>query len=129
MTGSPLVARINRALVTESYRSGAAWSVMDEHDEVGPDETATGLASPARPYFEVLVVETLTPAQEQAALREEVRSWRRPDDEFVYELVVVGSAEEAVVAAQLNASLQACVIRRRFASVAGHEVSGSGPLR
>ena len=34
-------------------------------------------ASPARPYFEVLVVETLSPAQEHA-LREEVRGWRRP---------------------------------------------------
>ena len=67
-----LVARVSRALTTESYRSGAAWSVIDEHDEVGPDETTTGPPSPARPYFEVLVVETLTPAQEQA-LRAEVR--------------------------------------------------------
>lgn len=49
------------------------------------------------------------------ALREEVRSWRRPDDEFIYELVVVSSGEEAVLAARLNTNLQACVIRRRFA--------------
>jgi hypothetical protein len=38
----------------------------------------------------VLVVEKMTEAQERA-LRKEVRSWRRPDDEFVYELVVVSS--------------------------------------
>jgi len=88
-----LVARVSRALITESYRAGAAWSVIDEHDEVGPDQTATGPASPARPYFEVLVVETLTPAQEQA-LREEVRGWRRPSDHFIYELVVVGSGHK-----------------------------------
>ena len=122
-----LVARINRALTTESYPSGAAWSVVDEHDEVGPDETAAGPASPARPYFEVLVVETLTPAQEQA-LREEVRGWRRPADPFIYELVVVGSAQEAIVAAQLNASLQACVVRRRFASDGRARGPGSGPV-
>jgi arginine decarboxylase len=122
-----LVARVSRALITESYRAGAAWSVIDEHDEVGPDQTATGPASPARPYFEVLVVETLTPAQEQA-LREEVRGWRRPSDHFIYELVVVGSAEEALVAAQLNASLQACVVRRRFATAAGHEEPDLAPF-
>jgi arginine decarboxylase len=122
-----LVARVSRALTTESYRSGAAWSVIDEHDEVGPDETTTGPASPARPYFEVLVVETLTPAQEQA-LRAEVRSWRRPSDHFIYELVVVGSAQEAIVAAQLNASLQACVVRRRFAAEAGHEDPDLAPF-
>ena len=73
------------------------------------------------------MVETLTPAQEQA-LREEVRSWRRPADHFVYELVVVGSAEEAVIAAQPNASLQACVICRRLAAAAGHQEPGLAPF-
>ena len=75
----------------------------------------------------MLVVETLTPVQEQA-LREEVRSWRRPGDHFVYELVVVASAEEAIIAAELNASLQACVIRRRFAPAAGQEEPRLAPF-
>ena len=70
----------------------------------------------------MLLVEALTPAQEHA-LREEVRSWRRPGDHFCYELVVVSSAEDAIVAARLNANLQACVIRRRFDAVAGHDLS------
>jgi arginine decarboxylase len=43
-----------------------------------------------QPYFEVLVVARMSEAQERA-LRKELRSWRRPDDEFVYELVVVSS--------------------------------------
>jgi len=51
-----------------------------------------------RPYFEVLVVEKMTEAQERS-LRNEVRKWRRPDDEFVYELVVVASGDEALIAA------------------------------
>jgi arginine decarboxylase len=37
---------------------------------------------------------------------------------------VVGSAEDAIVATRLNANLQACVIRRRFAAAAGHDLSG-----
>jgi arginine decarboxylase len=117
-----VVARINRALVTESYRTGSAWSLADGADEAEPGD---GLAEPAvsaRPYFEVLVVETLTAAQERD-LREEVRNWRRPADPFSYELVIVSSAEDAIIAARLNANLQACVIRRRFGDAAAHDLS------
>jgi arginine decarboxylase len=121
-----LVARITRALVTESYRASTGWALADsDYDEAEPDETGAGQAShdrPVRPYFEVLVVDTLTTAQEHA-LREELRSWRRASDHFAYELVVVGSAEEAVIAARLNANLQACVIGRRFAAAARHDLS------
>jgi arginine decarboxylase len=119
-----VVARVNRALVTESYRGGAGASVLDgDHEETDPAGVILEAAPSDKPYFEVLVVETLTPAQE-LALREEVRSWRRPDDAFIYELVIVGSGEEAVVAARLNANLQAAVIRRRFAHGAIHDLSG-----
>ena len=117
------VARINRALVTESFRTGQDRSPLDGDDEqVSPLEAAAEQAAPGRPYFEVLLVEALTPAQEHV-LREEVRSWRRPGDHFCYELVVVSSAEDAILAARLNANLQACVIRRRFNAVAGHDLS------
>ena len=57
------------------------------------------------------------------SVREELRSWRWSSDQFAYELVVVGSAEEAIIAARLNANLQACVIGRRFATAARHDVS------
>ncbi len=108
-----LVSSINRALVTESYRTGAP-AGEGEHEQPETELPLLDRATTTRPYFEVLVVETLTPAQERA-LREEVRSWRRPDDKFIYELVVVGSGVEAAVALQLNTNIQACVIRRRFA--------------
>ncbi|HKF78428.1 MAG TPA: ornithine decarboxylase, partial [Candidatus Dormibacteraeota bacterium] len=121
-----LVARITRALVTESYRAGTGWALADsDYDEAEPDEIDAGQASHARvarPYFEVLVVDTLTPVQEHA-LRDELRGRRRPSDHFAYELVVVGSAEEAIIAARLNANLQACVVGRRFAAAARHELS------
>jgi arginine decarboxylase len=121
-----MVARITRELVTESYRTGTGWApASGDYDEAEPEEEGAGHAGPERPghpYFEVLVVETLTPAQEHA-LREELRGWRRPGDHFLYELVVVGSAEEAIVAARLNTTLQACVIGRRFAPAARHDLS------
>ena len=120
------VSRINRALTTESYRSG-------DVDAAGRDELDMFPADPRqledltanereRPYFEVLVVAQMTEAQE-AALRNEVRGWRRPDDEFVYELVVVGSGDEALVAARLNPNLQAVVVRRRFSHQSVRDLS------
>jgi arginine decarboxylase len=92
------VARINRALTTESYRTGEVEHAgLDEHDMFGADPRQLEhqpVTKRDQPYFEVLVVESMTEAQERA-LRKEVRSWRRPDDEFVYELVVVASGDEA----------------------------------
>jgi arginine decarboxylase len=64
----------------------------------------------------------MTPAQEEQ-LREEVRSWRRPGDPFIYDLVIVGSGIEAAVAMRLNANIQACVIRRRFSHAAVRDLT------
>src|SRR5246500_307892 len=111
------VGRINRALTTESYRTGDVDNAGADDLDMFPSDPRQLEHQPSaqgeRPYFEVLVVEKMTEAQE-AALRNEVRKWRRPDDEFVYELVVVASGDEALIAARLNVNLQAAVIRRRF---------------
>ncbi len=121
-----IVARVNRALTTESYRSGHAdHTGLDEHDMFPVDPRQLESQSPTtreQPYFEVLVVEKMTEAQERA-LRKEVRSWRRPDDEFIYELVVVASGDEALIAARLNVNLQAVVIRRRFSHQSMRDLS------
>lgn len=120
------VSKINRALVTESYRSGVMASPLEgDSGALGADEGALevlGLHRSARPYFELLIVATMTEAQERA-LRNEIHSRRRPDDAFVYEIVVVGSGDEAVIAARLNASVQACAITRRFAHRSRRDLS------
>src|SRR5271165_4854098 len=120
------VARINRALTTESYRTGDVENAgADELDMFPSDPRQLERQTEAerdRPYFEVLVVEKMTEAQERA-LRNEVRKWRRPDDEFVYELVVVASGDEALIAARLNVNLQAVVIRRRFSHQSTRDLS------
>ena len=120
-----LVSRINRALVTESYRSGELDDIAQGEHREDSEEMLLGIAHDpsSRPYFEVLVVETMSPAQEER-LREEVHSWRRPGDPFIYELVVVGSGVEAAVATRLNANIQACVIRRRFSHAALRDLTG-----
>ncbi|SPM39412.1 arginine/lysine/ornithine decarboxylase [Mycobacterium numidiamassiliense] len=119
------LVRINRALTTESYRTGDVDNAgADELDMFPSDPRRLEEPSPQRdrPYFEVLVVEKMTEDQERA-LRNEVRKWRRPDDEFVYELVVVSSGDEALIAARLNVNLQAAVIRRRFSHQSTRDLS------
>jgi arginine decarboxylase len=120
-----LVSRINRALVTESYRSGSLDDIAQGEHREDSEAMLLGISHDpsSRPYFEVLVVETMSPAQEER-LREEVHSWRRPGDPFIYELVVVGSGVEAAVAMRLNANIQACVIRRRFSHTALRDLTG-----
>ncbi|WP_019927828.1 aminotransferase class I/II-fold pyridoxal phosphate-dependent enzyme [Nocardia sp. BMG111209] len=120
------VARINRALTTESYRSGDVENAGADDLDMFPADPRQLEHQPAaqrdRPYFEVLVVEKMTEDQERV-LRSEVRKWRRPDDEFVYELVVVASGDEALIAARLNVNLQAVVIRRRFSHQSTRDLS------
>ena len=120
------VTRINRALTTESYRTGEVDTAGLNDTDMFPADPRQLEQQPAtrreQLYFEVLVVESMTEAQERA-LRREVRGWRRPDDEFVYELVVVSSGDEALIAARLNANLQAVVIRRRFSHQSTRDLS------
>jgi arginine decarboxylase len=99
-----LVQKISGALLANSYRDDAsAWS-EDEENEALADSIlppTLGRGQSRRPYFEVLIVA----AGERAtwpALRETFRRLRRDEDAFVYEPVVVGSFEDAVLATLFN---------------------------
>ena len=120
------VNHITHALAHETYRFGNADLVALDDDEF-PSADAN-FTDPRRAgghepkYFEVLAVEALTEAQARQ-LRKEVHRWRRPDDEFVYEVVIVSNAEEALIAARLNVNLQAVVVGRGFAAQSGRDLS------
>ncbi len=117
-----LVTKANRALVTESYLHGQGWDPGVGDDTYDHEARPAAQARTDRPYFEVLVVEDMTDEQERS-LREELRRWRRPDDPFVYEIVVVPSFDDALMAARLNFRLQACVARRRFTHRSRHDLA------
>jgi hypothetical protein len=117
-----VVARLNRALATDSYGGGQVWDAHADEDAYDRDAHPAEQARTDRPYFEVLVVEDMSEEAEHG-LRDELRRWRRPDDRFVYEIVVVPSFDDALMAARLNFRLQACVVRRRFAHRSRHDTS------
>jgi arginine decarboxylase len=120
------IAGLGRELATETYRGGprsTRGSAVEDAELWEP--TTEAPASAGRPYFEVLVVERMG-LQHEDQLGEELRRLRRPDDEFVYEVVVVPSYEDAVIAVMFNFNIQACVIRRRFSDRSLHDLSKLG---
>lgn len=86
-------------------------------DEVAQAEQAD------RPRFEVLVVDNIT-AQEAEALKGNMAAQRRPSDAFTYEINVVPSYEDALVAVLLNPDIQAVIMRPGF-SVRSSQQLGS----
>ncbi len=69
--------------------------------------------SDPRPRFEVLVVDETT-TQDRDGLRTEALRLRGPADDFVYDYVVVPSADDAVAAVLTNPNILACVVRPGF---------------
>ena len=107
-----LVQRISLALLSNSYRDDAeVWKTDEEGEARLPDvlPPSMGRGQSRKPYFEVLVVA----AGERSVwpeLRETFRRLRRAEDAFVYEPVIVGSLEDAILATVFNYDLQAVVL-------------------
>ena len=112
-----LVQRISLSLLSNSYRDDPeAWESESDGEAHMPDvlPPSIGHGQARKPYFEVLVV---TPGERStwAGTREAMRKLRRETDEFVYEPVVVGSFEDAMLAVIVNYNLQAVVLFDGFA--------------
>jgi arginine decarboxylase len=77
------------------------------------EEIHTRIRQERRLYFEVLVVDDLSPEEAQE-LRAQARGLRRSDDEFLYEVVVATTFEDALIAVLLNPNIQSCMVRYSF---------------
>ena len=122
-----LSARLSAALLSKSYHNNPGeWdsdeSSLDNADRLPPALNGNG-GDKHRPYFEVLVV-TPTPQTKWTEVSREMRRLRRPQDPFVYELVIVGSFEDAALGAILNPAIEAVVVFDGFHFASQHD----GPL-
>jgi len=107
------VSRISRALATGAYRRRAIPLERDSVDADEKDDEAQHSLETrvlSKPYFEVLIVDSVSESQERW-LKNNVSSMRRPEDPFVYEAVVVHSIEDALIAVLFNYNIQAIVVR------------------
>ena len=114
--------RVSSALMSQSYRSDAGeFEAEDDARDAGARDAGRQERDGARPYFEVLFV-TPTPPSRWAAHAQQIRKLRRPEDEFVYEPVFVGSFEDAALAVILNTNLESVVIYDGFAYESSRDV-------
>jgi len=117
-----LVQKVVSALSSRSFRVNVGeWEQEEESASVERTMPTAMRESATRPYFEVLVV-TPAPPSRWAGHVQQFRKLRRPQDEFVYEPVVVGSFEDAVLATILNTNLESVVIYDGFAFPSVHDV-------
>ncbi|WP_416210672.1 aminotransferase class I/II-fold pyridoxal phosphate-dependent enzyme [Nesterenkonia sp. HG001] len=84
----------------------------DEHLEE-QERTELSADPDPRPRFEVLVIDETT-AADRDTMRADGLRLRAPADAFIYEFVVVPSADDAVAAVLTNPNILACVVRPGF---------------
>ncbi|WP_323765340.1 beta-eliminating lyase-related protein [Marinovum sp.] len=107
------VRRVARALTSGAYRRRHIPLGADDFDsEDYEDESAISPEARAlgRPYFEVMIVDSVNEQQERF-LRNALHRARRPEDPFHYEPVVVPSVEDALIGILFNHNVQAVVVR------------------
>ena len=120
-----LIQHISTALLSGAYRhDSAAWDPLQEEGaaraaDLLPPDLAGGTGY--KPYFEALIVTPTDPAHWERA-RHDLTRLRRADDAFTYEIVQVGTFEDAVLATICNFNLQAVVIRDGFEFRSRHDV-------
>ncbi len=110
---SRIVTRIVRALTGGTYRSRHInLRVPTELEDKG-EEHHDHESHQQRPYFEVLFVDE-SAEEDVRRLRDSLRALRRPEDQFVYDIVAVPSFEDALIAILFNYNIQVAVIRYGF---------------
>jgi arginine decarboxylase len=116
-----LVQRVSSALMSRAYRHEGGELESDEENMGGERTMPTALRdATARPYFETLFV-TPTPPSRWPAQVQQVKKLRRPQDEFIYEPVMVGTFEDALLAVILNTNLESVVIYDGFPFASANE--------
>ena len=127
------VHRIERALVTDSYRSRPLQLNIQDNSALRQEEELEAAerqwnkkSSSERPYFELLVVDNFASVLEEESLRSAFLELRHTEDKFVYDVATVKTFEDALVGVLINPNIQACVIRYGFPlrSVHDHDVFG-----
>ena len=97
-------------LDSDAYRRRDVHDIFRDLDDSAPEaqssEALEAGAREKRPYFEVLVVDRISP-EEEDAVRSSMLGMRREDDEFIYDVVFVPSCEDAIIAVLFNHNIQA----------------------
>lgn len=113
-----IVEAVKRGIKRSPHSIEEGNALIPEEGEQAATGDETSRTRP-KPRFEVLVIDDCPP-EESEALRAEMRRQRRQGDFFEYEVNVVPSFEDALVAVLLNPDIQACIIRPGFCTASRH---------
>ena len=111
-----LAQRISTTIVSRKYhRDAASWN-MDDHDDEPLNRLPQAITHLKNtPYFEVLSVVPHAPSR-WPLIQEEARGVRRPEDDFIYQPVIVGNAQDALTGILLNPDIGAVVLYEGLAA-------------
>jgi arginine decarboxylase len=108
------VQRVSSSLMNRGYRSETPDGELDEDAPLSNQHfAASARENGGRPYFEVLFVSP-SPSSQWPAQIQRIHKLRRSQDAFIYEPVMVGNFEDALLAVILNANLESVVIYDGF---------------
>ncbi len=114
---SKAVSYVVRVLSSDLYRVKhidlSNTKELNSSDDSAKIKKAIEQNGQQRHYFEVLFVDDSSP-EDIALLRENLHRMRRAEDKFIYDITVVPSFEDALIATLFNYNIQACVIRYGF---------------
>jgi arginine decarboxylase len=96
--------------VVRTLVSGLVRLDVGAHPDAGADKEDESEERTRTKYFELLVVDDLND-EEERALKDRIAEVRDPSDPFTYDVVVVPTVQDALIALLFNANIQACVIR------------------
>ncbi|MCB0769997.1 MAG: aminotransferase class I/II-fold pyridoxal phosphate-dependent enzyme [Flavobacteriales bacterium] len=101
------VDHIVRNLVSGAFRSDP---MAKDGILGGPEEELQEQEQERQNYFEVLFVDEID-HEEEAALKHSLRKSRDRSDPYTYDVVVVRTVQDALIALLFNHNIQACVVR------------------
>ncbi|MBD98250.1 MAG: ornithine decarboxylase [Verrucomicrobia bacterium] len=106
---SKAVSDLVRMLVSDSYRSNRQSTESEEKRRKMLKEDEI-VAPRRKKYFEVIFVDDGS-TEEQEGIKEKFKIAKGVNDPFEYEIIVLSSLEDALIALLFNPNIQACVIR------------------
>jgi arginine decarboxylase len=112
------------SLLSGAYRHDSGeWETSDDAAQSVADRLplAPGGAEHTRPYFETLFI-TAAPTVNFPKIASEIRRLRRPEDTMIYEPVLVGSVEDALIATIMNGKIESVVIYDGIPVPSQHDV-------
>jgi len=104
------VSDLVRSIVSDSYRSNRSATESEEKRKRMLKEDEIQLSQSRDRYFEVIFVDDGSMDSEET-IKEKFEYARSEEDEFTYEIIVLSSLEDALIALLFNPNIQACIIR------------------